>query len=104
MTLLEPTFRKCKSGTPLVPQNIQTDATVGVDVGVVNAGGEVNLGWLEGVVGREVNLQEEDTARVRRVGLSFTVRDCPTQVVECMMLELDRRPKSGSLLRSTRRV
>jgi len=65
-----PTFGECESRTPLVSQNIQTDATVGVDVGVVDASGEVDLGGLEWVVGREVNLEEEDTARVRRVGLS----------------------------------
>jgi hypothetical protein len=49
-------------GAPLVPQDVQTDAAVGVDVGVVDASGEVDLGRLEGVVGREVNGQEEDTA------------------------------------------
>lgn len=31
---------------------------------MVDAGCEVDLGRLEGVVGREVNSQEEDTARV----------------------------------------
>lgn len=57
-------FRDGQSRAPLVSQDVQTDAAVGVDVGVVDASGEVDLGRLEGVVGREVNGKEEDTARV----------------------------------------
>jgi hypothetical protein len=53
----------------LVPQDIQTDAAVGVDVGVVDAGGEVDLRGLEGVVGGEVDGEEEDASRVWRVTL-----------------------------------
>lgn len=53
----------------MVPENIQADAAIGVDVGVVDAGGEVNLGRLEGVVCGEVDRQEEDTAGVGRVAL-----------------------------------
>jgi hypothetical protein len=53
-----------QSRAPLVSQNVQADATVGVDVGVVDAGREVDLRWLEGVVGREVDREEEDAARV----------------------------------------
>ena len=49
------TFRYCQSGTPLISQNIQADAAVRVDVGVVDAGGEVDLGRLEGIVCREVD-------------------------------------------------
>lgn len=57
-------FRDSESRAPLVSQDVQTDAAVGVDVGVIDASGEVDLGRLEGVVGREVNGKEEDTARV----------------------------------------
>lgn len=32
---------------------------------MVDAGGEVDLGGLEGVVGRKVDGEEEDAARVR---------------------------------------
>lgn len=39
----------------MVSQDIETDAAVGVDVGVVDAGGEVDLGRLERIVGREVD-------------------------------------------------
>jgi hypothetical protein len=40
---------------------------------VVDACSEVDLGRLEGVVGREVNRKEEDTARVGGVRLEFLV-------------------------------
>jgi hypothetical protein len=53
----------------LVPQDIQADTAVGVDVGVIDASGEVDLGGLEWVVGGEVDGEEEDTSRVWRVGL-----------------------------------
>ena len=54
----------------MVSQDIQTDAAVRVDIGVVDTRGEVELWGLEGVVGREVNSQEENTAAVWRVALS----------------------------------
>ena len=54
----------------MVPQDIQTDTAIGVDVGVVDAGGEVDLWRLEWVVGREVNSEEENASRVWRVTLS----------------------------------
>jgi hypothetical protein len=49
---------------PLVSQNVQADASVRVDVRVVDAGSEVDLRGLEGVVGGEVDCEEEDTAGV----------------------------------------
>jgi hypothetical protein len=49
---------------PLVPQDVQADGAVAVDVGVVDAGGEVDLRRLEGVVCGEVDCEEEDTAGV----------------------------------------
>ena len=65
------TFRDGQSGAPLVAENVQADAAVRVDIGVVDAGGEVDLGGLEGVVGGEVYRKEEDTARV----WAFTLQD-----------------------------
>lgn len=62
------TFRDCQGRTPLVSQDIQTNASVGVDVGVVDACGECNLGRLEGIICEEVYGEEEDTAGVRGVG------------------------------------
>ena len=50
--------------TPLVSQNIQADASVRVDVGVVDAGSEVDFRGLKRVVGREVDCEEEYTAGV----------------------------------------
>lgn len=64
------TFRDCKSGAPLVSQDVKTDTAIRVDVGVVDTSGEVDLGWLEWVIGREVDCQEEDASRVWRVTLS----------------------------------
>jgi hypothetical protein len=51
-----------ESRTPLVSEDVKTDAAVGVDVGVVNPGGEVDLRGLEWVVGGEVDVQEENTS------------------------------------------
>lgn len=51
-----------ESRTPLVSEDVKTDAAVGVDVGVVNPGGEVDLRRLEWVVGGEVDVQEENTS------------------------------------------
>ena len=56
------TFRYGQSRTPLVSQNVQTDAAIRVDVWVVNAGCEVDLGGLEWVVRWEMYSKEEDTA------------------------------------------
>ena len=63
------TFRDGQSRAPLVSENVQADAAVAVDVGVVDAGGEVDLGRLEGVVCGEMDGEEEDTARVWGVAL-----------------------------------
>jgi len=63
------TLRNGQSRAPLVPQDVETDAAVGVDVGVVDAGGEVDLRGLEWVVGRKVDVEEEDASRVWRVTL-----------------------------------
>lgn len=49
---------------PLIPQDVQADRAVAVDVGVVDAGGEVDLRGLERVVCGEVDGEEEDTAGV----------------------------------------
>ena len=48
----------------MISENVQTDTAVAVDVGVVDAGGEVDLGRLERVVCGEVDGEEEDTAGV----------------------------------------
>jgi hypothetical protein len=47
---LQLTLADGQSWTPLIPQDIQTDRTVRVDIGVIDSGGKVDLGRLEGVV------------------------------------------------------
>jgi hypothetical protein len=49
------TFGDGQRRAPLIPQDVETDAAVRVDVRVVDAGGEVDLWRLERVVGREVD-------------------------------------------------
>ena len=49
---------------PLLLENIQTDGSMGVDVRVVDPGGEAHLRRLEGVVQREVDVQEEKSSLV----------------------------------------
>lgn len=63
----------------MIPQNIQANAAVAVDVGVVNARCELDLGGLEGVVCREVDGKEEDASLVRRIGRAH---DCRLPVEE----------------------
>ena len=60
-------FRNGQGGRPLVLQDVEADASVRVDVTVINSGCERHLRWLEGVVGREMNVQEEDASGVRGV-------------------------------------
>ena len=59
------TFRDGQSWTPLVPQDIETDRPVRIDVRVVNLGREADLRRLEGVVGGECDGEEEHAARIR---------------------------------------
>lgn len=47
------TLRDGQSRRPLVPEDIQANGSIRVDVGVVDLGGESNLGGLEGVVCRK---------------------------------------------------
>ena len=61
------TLRNGEGRAPLIPQDVQADRAVAVDVWVVDAGGEVDLRRLEGVVCGEVDGEEENTAGVWRV-------------------------------------
>ena len=60
----EKDLRDCQCRGPLILEDIKTDGTVGVDVGVVDTSLEGDLWGLEGVVGREVDVEEEDAASV----------------------------------------
>jgi len=56
-----------QSRGPLLLEDIKADWTVGVDIWMIDPGGEIDLWWLEWVVGWEVNVQEEDTSSIRWV-------------------------------------
>lgn len=58
------TFRDSQSGRPLVSQDVKANTAVAVDVGVIDTGGEVDLGRLEWVVCWEVDGEEEDTSGI----------------------------------------
>ena len=63
------TLRNGQGWAPLVPQNVQADTAVGVNVGVVDPSSEVDLRRLEGVVCGEVDGEEENATRVWRITL-----------------------------------
>ena len=44
------------------PEDVEADGPIGVDVGVVDAGREGELGRLEGVVSGEVDVEEKYSA------------------------------------------
>ena len=54
------TFRDGERWRPLISQNIQANATIGIDIWVIDAGCEVNLWWLERVICWESNAEEKD--------------------------------------------
>jgi len=55
-------FGNSQSRAPLVSKNIETDATIAVDIRVVDSSREVDFRGLEGVIRRELDLQEEDAS------------------------------------------
>ncbi len=61
------TFLYSECWWPLVLEDVETDAAVAVDVGVVDPSDERDFGGFEGVVRREVDVQEEHAPSVRRV-------------------------------------
>jgi hypothetical protein len=65
--------RQCRA--PLVTQDIQANAAIAVDVGMIYPCGKVDFWRLEWVVGGKVYREEKDTARVARIGLFLTVSD-----------------------------
>ena len=56
-----------QGGTPLILQNVQTNSSIGVDVAMINASGEVDLRWFERIISWEMNVKKEDTASIRGV-------------------------------------
>jgi len=57
-------FRDGQSRAPLVSQDVQAYTAIGVDVRMVDAGGEVDFWWLKWIIGREVYGEEEYTSRI----------------------------------------
>ena len=53
-------YGECRG--PLILKDVQANATIAVDIGMVYFGDELNLWGLEGVVSGEVDVQEEHTA------------------------------------------
>ena len=47
---------------PLRPEDVQTDCSVRVDVGMIYPGGECKFRRFERVVGGEVDVEKEDSA------------------------------------------
>ena len=60
-----PTFRDGQRWAPLIPQDVETDRSVRVDVRMIDLRRERDLGWLERIVGGEGDGEEEHAARVR---------------------------------------
>jgi hypothetical protein len=58
----------------LIPQDIQTDRSIGIDVGVVDLCRKADFGGLEGVVGGKADGEEEDTPSIRRITLGIIYR------------------------------
>ena len=53
----------------MVPQDIETDGTICIDVGVIDLGREADLGRFEGIVDWEGDGEEKYTAGIRRLPL-----------------------------------
>lgn len=60
-------FGDGEGGGPLRPQYVETDASVAVDIRVVDSCGERNLWRFEGVVCGEVDREEKHSTLVRTV-------------------------------------
>lgn len=83
------TFGDGEGWTPLISKDVKADAAVGVDVGVVDSGGEVDLRRLEGIVCGEVDSKEKDASLIR--GLSL----------DRLMLESDAHLQNGDCMYPT---
>ena len=56
-----------EGGAPLILQDVEADCPVRIHVAVIDLRREIHLGWLEGVIRRELDVQEEDAASVGAV-------------------------------------
>merc|ERR1719189_3056742 len=67
-------LRNREGRTPLVLQDVQADRSIRVDVAMVDLRGEMALRRLERVICWKADVQEEDSASVRRVRRSHDSR------------------------------
>lgn len=84
-------FGDGQRGTPLVSQDIQAYAAVGVDVGMVDARSEGDLGRLERVIGGEVDVEEEDAAGIRALSLLQSSQSLRTRT---MYLRVEKQSRN----------
>lgn len=75
------TFRYGQGRAPLVSQDVKTYATIGVDIWVVDAGDEIYFRRLERVVGLEMDVEEENTSRIRTVTLQKSFSFEPSKIM-----------------------
>ena len=73
-------LRDSEGGRPLIFEDVEADRSIAVDVHVINFRRERNLGRLEGVVRREMNVQEEHALMVWGV-LGAHDRSLPVELV-----------------------
>jgi hypothetical protein len=88
-------LRDGKRRAPLVLKDVDANASVGVDVWVVNSSCEVNLGRLERIISGEVDVQKVDTSRVRRVVWSH---DSCLPMEQILLVERAGRAVGGRVL------
>ena len=69
-----------EGGRPLVFEDVEADGSIAVDVHVINFGRERDLGRLEGVVGWEMDVEEEHALMVWGV-LRAHDRSLPVELV-----------------------
>ena len=62
-----PHLRDGQCRRPLGAENIQTDGSVGVNVWMIYPGGECKFRRFEGIICREMDVEEENSTLVRRL-------------------------------------
>jgi hypothetical protein len=53
-----------QSWRPLIFEDVQANATIRIDITMINSSSETNFRWFEGIICRKVNIKEENAARV----------------------------------------
>jgi len=74
-------FRYGQSWRPLTTQNVQTNATVAIDVRMINSRSESDFRRFKRIIGRKMNGEKEDATLVRTVRRSHDRRLPMKQIV-----------------------